>query len=235
MRRILLPLFALALLTATAAFAASGSWTDPAGDAPGGPDVVRVQASLDGGRATFVVVTSNAAGWDGAVAFVLLDTVPGAGDATGTDDELTLHSLHDHVTHERWSGTDWEIVEPTRATFSLSGSTLTIGVPLAELGDPASISFVVQTRGAAGGDDAPDTGTWKLSTAPPLAARFTPAAPVHGKLFTVGGVASCVVKLGWKTLAGGCRPRIPAPARGKALTVAVRANGQSRTYRFTVR
>ena len=233
MRRILSGL--LVLLCPTAAFAANASWTDPAGDAAGGPDVTRVQASVDGVRATFVVATSSAAGWDGAVAFVKLDTTAGAGDATGVDHELTLHSLHDRVTHERWSGTGWEVVEPSGATFTLSGSTLTIGVPLAELGDPATISFVVQTRGPAGGDDAPDTGTWKLATAPRLVARFTPAVPLHGKLFTVGGVASCVVKVGGTTLPGGCRPRIPASARGKALTVTVRANGQSRAYRFTVR
>jgi hypothetical protein len=212
MRRICI---VMSLLLVPAATAGTSAWTDRAGDAADGPDIVRVGASTSGGRVTFTVVTSSATDWEGAVAFVKI------GDA----DTLTLHSNHDLVTHEHGDVP----VGATQAAFSLTGSTLVLSVPLAEIGDPKQISFVVQTRGATGGDDAPDSGTWQLSTA--ASVRFAPAQPVHGRVFAVVGATTCRAKLAGKALSQGCRWRLPAKARGAQLTVV--ANG--RTYRFRVR
>ena len=118
MRRIVL--LALSLLVVSAAQAANGSWADPAGDAGGAPDVTQVRATTEGGRATFTIVTTSAASWENAVAFVRIDAQPG-GDANFVDDTLTLHSNHDLVTHEHWDGSRWSIVSPSQATFSLDG------------------------------------------------------------------------------------------------------------------
>lgn len=204
----------------------TSSWNDPSGDAPGAPDITQVAVSATGSRASFIIRTSSAADWDGAVAFILLDTRAG-GEGNGTDEQLTLHSLHDQITHERWNGTAWEIVSPSQASFSLDGSTLTMSVPLSELGNPSQIGFTVETRSSTGGDNAPDVGQWRFRTAP----QFTPAQPVHGRVFVVTGAVGCKAKLRGKTLPGACRWKIPADARGAQLILIV--GGQ--TYRFRVR
>ena len=120
-------------------------------------------------------------------------------------------------------------MSPSRAAFSLNGSTLTLSVPLAELESPVQIGLAVETRGTTGGDNAPDIGRWHLSTAAPV--RFTPAQPVHGRVFTVSGAARCKAKLRGRPLPGSCRWKIPANARGASLVVVADA----RTYRFRVR
>src|SRR5258705_12862003 len=101
------PISVLAILLSLAA--GSGTWDDPAGDARGAPDITQVSATTAGGTLSFTIRTASASDWEGAVAFVLLDTIPGAGDANGTDQQLTLHSLHDLITHERWNGQGWEL------------------------------------------------------------------------------------------------------------------------------
>src|SRR5579864_763604 len=183
----------IAMFVSVALLAAPGTWVDPTGDAQGGPDVTQVAASVAGGTVTFTVHTSKAASWDGAVAFILIDSVASAGDGNGADDELTLHSLHDKVTHERWNGNTWELVTPSNASFSLAGPTLTMRVPLSELGNPSQLGFVVETRGPNGGDNAPDSAQWRFSTAAPP--RFMPRLPVHGRVFAVGGGVNCKATL----------------------------------------
>lgn len=226
MRRI--ALLTLSLLVVPAAQAANGSWADPGGDAGGGPDVTQVRAATAAGVATFTIVTTAAAGWENAVAFIRIDAQPG-GDANFVDDTLTLHSNHDLITHEHWDGSTWGIVSPSQATFTLAGATLTMSVPLAELGSPAHFAFSVQTAGPSGGDTAPSTGNWLFEAAPAL--RFTPAQPVHGRAFAVTGATSCKATLRGKRLPGACRWAIPAKARGATLVVVANA----RTYRFRVR
>jgi hypothetical protein len=226
MRRIVL--LALSLLVVPAAQAANVSWADPAGDAGGGPDVTQVRAATAGGVATFTILTTSAASWENSVAFIRIDAQPG-GDAKFVDDTLTLHSNHDLITHEHWDGSTWGIVAPSQVTFTLAGSTLTVSLPLAELGSPAHFAFSVQTAGPSGGDAAPNSGSWLLETAP--APRFVPAQPVHGRAFSVTGATTCKATLGGKRLPGICRWAIPAKARGATLVV----GADGRTYRFRVR
>ncbi len=208
MRRI-----ALAALTAVAG---TGTFADPPGDAGGAPDITRVTAvAVTGGRATFTIVTTDASSWEAAVAFVHI----------GSTDTLTLHSSHDLVTHER----DNAALPTTAATFSLNGATLTMSVPLAELGDPKTLAFSVETAGQTGEDVAPDAGVWTIAVA--AAVRFVPTQPVHAKPFSVSGAKACTATLAGRRLPGRCRWTIPPAARGRVLVVSV----DGRPYRFRVR
>jgi hypothetical protein len=214
MRRIILA--ALTLQLVPAAPAGTSAFTDPPGDGNGAPDITRVTASaVPGGRATFTVVTADAGAWAGAVAFVHI----------GTSDTLTLHSNHDLVTHERGSGA----LATTAATFSLTGATLTMSVPLAELGNPKTLAFSVETAGETGRDVAPDAGTWTVAVG--AAVRFVPAQPLRGMPFAVSGATVCAAALSGTRLPGRCRWTIPAAARGQMLVVRI----DGRVYRFRVR
>jgi hypothetical protein len=144
------------------------TFSDPAGDAPGAPDVTAVSARASASAVTFTIATADAAAWDGAVAFLSIDTT---GDAR-TDVDYTLHSLHDEVTRDTAAG-----AQPTAATASLAGATLTYVVPLAELGRAAAIGFAVRTASASGSDRAPDDGLRRIQ----IRVAFTPARPVHGR------------------------------------------------------
>src|SRR4051812_22235454 len=97
----------IALLLVSTVFASASAWSDPAGDAPGAPDVTAVQATSAAGALTFTVHTAAAEPWQDAVAFIPLDVAAG-GDANGYDYELTLHSEHTLATLERWTGSAWE-------------------------------------------------------------------------------------------------------------------------------
>jgi hypothetical protein len=204
------------ILLLLALVSGGGAWNDPSGDAPGGADITRVTASAAAGSLTLTIQTSDAASWENTAAIVLAD-------ADGVPYMLTFHSLHDLFTVDR---TDTQQSVKTTGTATLAGAVLTIVVPLAELGSPKTISFLAETRGPSAGDDA---GRWTVSTAAPP--RFAPAKPVHGRLFSVSGAASCSAKLRGKTLPGSCRWKVPAGARGATLTVV--AGGHA--YRFRVR
>ena len=214
MRRILAA--ALSLQLVPVALAGTSTFTDPAGDAGGAPDITQVTASaVAGGNATFVIVAADAAAWPGAVAFVHI----------GSTDTLTLHSNHDLVTHEHGSSA----LPTTAATFALVGTTLRMSVPLAELGNPRTLRFAVETASATGRDAAPDAGTWSVAVAAHVG--FVPAQPVHGKPFAVVGAKSCTATLGGRRLPGGCRWAVPAAGRGRTLVVTF----DGRLHRFRVR
>lgn len=210
-------------------------------DAPGAPDVARVVVTPSAGTVTFRIETASAAGWDNAAAILAIDT---NGDGT-TDSDYTLHSLHDKLTHETADG-----LVPTNAAWNLTGAVLTIGVPTAELG-ATQFGFKVSTPAPAGEDVAPNSGLWHVAldaTTVSVAARFSPATPVHGRVFKLAGVtttlsdgshgdgaAACRATLGGRATAGGCRWSIPKTARGQKLVVTVTAAGANRVYRFVVR
>ncbi len=207
------------ILLALVLLAGGGTWDDATGDAPGGADITHVTAAAVGGSLQLTIQTADAASWQNTAAIVLAD-------ADGVPYLLTLHSLHDLFTVDR---TDTQQSIPTTGSATLSGATLTMVVPLVELGNPKSISFVVETRGPGNGDNAPDAGRWTMTTAAVL--RFAPAQPVHGRAFAVTGAKRCAAKLRGKPLAGTCRWKLPSNARGAALTVV--ADGKA--YRFRIR
>jgi hypothetical protein len=162
----------------------------------------------------------------------------------------------------RWHGADAFDPYGSRSTGTLSGGTLTITVPWAELHHTRKLGFAVDSFAADPQGDQASGGSFAPGTPPhwhfepdiavrvtSLSARFRPAAPVHGKVFKVAGVterlstgearsasAACSSRLGRAVLAGRhCSWRMPKSSRGKWLKVAIRADGLSRSYSFVIR
>ena len=216
----------LALLAAAGSASANHIFADPVGDASGAPDVTSVAVTTSSTKVTFTIHTTSAEEWTNSAA--ILDI-----NAGGTELMYVLHSLHDNFTLDKTG----EQGAHTDATANLSGATLTIVVPLAELGGAQRIGFRVSTPGPTGEDRAPDASLapWQYSLAPSIS--FTPAAPVHGKTFAahVPAGATCRATVGKTLLRGACRWRIPAGAAGKRLAVVVTSGGAKKTYSFRVR
>ncbi len=212
------------LLALTVAGAAAGSTPGPSfkdtlADSSGAPDVSSVVVASDARGVTFVIRTADAVSWTNAAAILDIDAdanpaTGNAGGAPGIELSYVLHSLHDKLTLDRSNG---ESTANPAATATLSGATLTIAVPFAELGPSDRIGFFIATPGPSGADRAPNAGEWQLS----------PNAAVTA--------ATCTARLGTVRLAAGCRWRLRANARGKKLTVVVRAAGLAKMVRFTVR
>ena len=248
---------AAGLLAADGALGANPgpTFVDPAGDAAGAPDVTAVLVTSGTTAVTFTIRTAHAGAWVDAAAILDLDAdadsaTGNAGGRPGYELAYVLHSLHDSFTLDRSNG---EHVERPAATASLSGATLTITVPLSELGNGPTIGFRISTPARTGEDVAPADSKpeWRFSpaaTVRSIAATFTPAAPAHGRRFAVARVrtafsdgttgtapAACTARLRRSPLGGSCRWRIPASASGKTLSIVVRAAGLRRAYSFRVR
>lgn len=197
--------------------------------------------------------TADAVSWTNAAAILEIDAdanpaTGNAGGAPGIELSYVLHSLHDKLTLDRSNG---ESTANPAATATLSGATLTIAVPFAELGPSDRIGFFIATPGPSGADRAPNAGEWQLSPNAAVTAispSFSPATPRRGHTFALTrvttrfsdgtsgtAVATCTARLGTVRLAAGCRWRLRANARGKKLTVVVRAAGLAKMVRFTVR
>jgi hypothetical protein len=215
-----------------------------------------VTVSTSGGLLTFQIHTASAAAWPGASADLMVDS--DANYATGHNDGVDyLFTFHSDGRFDagRWSGTSFDPYG-SKATGTLNGDTLTITVPLRELGNTRKLAFAVLTSTATAlGDQAPD-GSFAPSTPPrwifrpsivtSIRAAFTPRLPVHGKAFALKSTtamfsdgtsrsasATCRALLGGQALTG-CRWKIPGRAKGRRLTVTIRAAGLSRSYAFRV-
>jgi hypothetical protein len=250
--------FAALLLALTVAGSAAGSipgpsFTDRRNDASSAPDISTVVVSSDTRAVTFVIHTVDAGSWTNAAAILDIDAdaSPATGNAGGTvgiELSYVLHSLHDAFTLDRSNG---ESIAHPAATASLTGDTLTITVPFAELGPSDRIGFFVKTPGPSGEDRAPNAGEWEISpnaAVTAIAPSFSPATPKHGHTFALTrlktlfsdgnsgtATATCTAKLGTARLAAGCRWRLRANAKGKRLTIVVRSAGLTKMVRFTVR
>lgn len=254
---------ALFLIGGSASGANDASFADPAGDGNGGPDITNVTVSAnDSGVLTFVVHSADPGAWNGWGADLLVDSDAhySTGHGDGVDHVFSLKVDHT-FSAGRWDGTAFPAYG-SAATGSLDGGTLTITVPLSELGNTTKLAFAVvaSTRNAVG-DEAPDgsfaPGTpprWQFSpqVAPhvvSITARFAPRSPVHGRRFAVtrviaglstGGTRAaaaslCVARLSGTPLKGRCSWRIPFGGRGKRLIVTVSVEGVARRYAFAVR
>jgi len=246
------------LLALTVAGVAAGSTPGPSfkdmlADSSGAPDISTVVVASDARGVTFVIRTADAGSWTNAAAILDIDAdanpaTGNAGGAAGIELSYVLHSLHDKFTLDRSNG---ESTADPAATATLSGATLTIAVPFAELGPSDRIGFFIATPGPSGADRAPNAGEWQLSPNAAVTAispSFSPATPRRGHTFALTrvttrfsdgtsgtAVATCTARLGTVRLAAGCRWRLRANARGKKLTVVVRAAGLAKMVRFTVR
>jgi hypothetical protein len=228
-----------ATLTAPAGASTSGSssaletatFTDPAGDAQGGPDITRVAVSGDAATG-LLTLTVTAPGYAAAVSgglerdiSVWLDT--DRSSSTGDPDdgsEYGLMAWNDASGRwwniVRWDGAAWKSV-PESATMRVSGQgeSVTWALSTADLGGATSFRFyaVAGNWNTTSGrydtrDDAPDTGWWDfdISASSAPTTPTTPAAPKVGLL--VGAPSST--------------PKAPVAGRTFTVTFPVRVQTQ---------
>jgi hypothetical protein len=181
-----LVLGAILVSASGAAPAGSSTFTDPSGDAQGGPDVTRVAVSGDVASGT-LAVTVTAPGYGAAVSggverdiVAWLDTDGNASSGDPEDGtEYGLQAWSDATGKwwniVRWNGAAWESV-PESATMRITGQgdSVTWGLSTADLGGATSFRFYVvagnwnttsesfDTR-----DDAPDRGWWSYDISAP--------------------------------------------------------------------
>jgi hypothetical protein len=164
-------------------------FTDPLGDASGGPDIARVTVSDHGGIVTFkqFVKGLKAAPDSGVVNLVgtFLDTNK---DGHG---EYMLLLVNDGT------GTQWEIMKGDKpikqspaVSFLASGDTYTLTMSSTDLGGATSFNIWATSgihgeSGLTTADKAPDGGTWSYaltSVKPVLGTPTTsPVAPIAGE------------------------------------------------------
>ena len=187
-----------AFLTFCAAFAGAAgagitgtaSFTDPAGDAQGGPDVTGV--TITGDVATGVVSVSVSlpsfptAVTDGLERYVSVWLDTDKNRATGDPEDGTEWGLQAWVdptgrfwSAGRWNGSTFEEVPQSTAIFSRMGDTMTWTVSTTELGTTSFRFYVVAgtwneaERTSVTRDNAPAFGWWEYD----IAASNTPTAP----------------------------------------------------------
>ena len=174
---------------APAAVTGTASFTDPVGDAQGGPDVTGV--TINGDATTGVIsVSATLTGYptavtDGLERYVALWMDTDKNSATGDPEDGTEFGLQAWVdptgrfwTAGRWNGSTFEEAAPT-ATFSRVGETLTWTVSTTDLG-ATSFRFYVMAgtwseaeKRSLTRDRAPIFGWWEYD----IAAGSTPTAP----------------------------------------------------------
>jgi hypothetical protein len=195
-----------------------GTFTDPPGDAQGGPDLTDVIVygdPMSGG----ISISVRANGYDrpadglerGVYVWIDADGSYSTGDPDdGTEYGLTAWSDADGYwwNFRKWSGSSWEWVRPPHptVTFRRSGDLLSWSVNKSDLGGSSRFSFYVLagTWISAGQrqtiDLAPDgSGMWTYDLVPPPpptvllrldAPKATPARLVAGRRATVTFVAT---------------------------------------------
>jgi len=188
----------------------STTFTDPAGDAPGAPDVTAVAVS-DSGEIVQVAVTAG--GLEiGTGVIVFLDTDANASTGLeGVDYGLSVDHDGDGLWWDvlHWNGSTFVSMPATPSMgFSRSGDTYTVRVSRSDLGNPTALSFGVLASAYDANDDivaadrAPDSGDWvyqltrstpPITPTPPVPtvtpligkAKTTPVTVVAGKRVTV--------------------------------------------------
>jgi hypothetical protein len=197
---------AASLLFGMSASAGTGSFTDPAGDGKGAPDITAVSLTSDAtGTVQLTVTVPGLEAIDGAqnpVVAVFFDTDKNGSTGSPGGDEYNLFywrtaddSGWDLL---KWDGTKYaEAPASQTLVFSRSGDTLTWRFSSKSDIVTSGFNFYVAsvTLDANGNmtaaDDAPDGGIWTfdVSTAvigPALGTPLAvPAHPTHGKLFSI--------------------------------------------------
>ena len=192
---------------------ASTTFTDPAGDSSGAPDLNTVAISDDYATGT-ITVTVTAAGYaadvpDGATFVkIYLNTDKNAGtgalDQDGTEYYVEAFKEPDGSgwAVKRWDGSEYVLVSqsPTMS-FVRSGDVLTWTLSRSDIGGTSGFTFFAWSakfdanNTLVAEDVAPDDGAWSydLATAPPPKSTTTPAAvvkPLIGKPVTTPAVAT---------------------------------------------
>jgi len=264
-RRWLFAITCVGALVVTMVALAAGSQTfiDPTGDAGAAPDITTVVVSNDdNGVVTFAVTLANPALLTGdAVIAAFLNTDKNLTTGRqGDGSEFVILFDGTDLGLFRWNGTTFA---PVQATTLTRRSATTIAINRQELGATAAFDFYLIAAGPEPAQDEAPNGTavwsYQLQLRPEIdsvSARFNPAAPRSGALFSVSSVVlrleggqnvaptsfSCRARLGTSTLApsGNCRWRIPKKSKGKKLAITITASYQGDSakflpYTFTVR
>lgn len=198
--------------------AGSATYTDPAGDAQGGPDVTKV--IIDGDSATqtltFTVTAANVPSFvsdevEKSVSLWLdTDRDRATGDPwDGTD--ATLQAWVDSAGRwwfaGRWNGTDFgSLGESPTLGFTRSGDVFSWTVSTVDLGGATNFRFYalagiwdLSAKRFTARDDAPDTGWWEYdlsatTQAPPATPPAAPPATAESKVSLLIGAPSTTPK-----------------------------------------
>jgi hypothetical protein len=181
--------FSTAVLAQPTGSANAGTYTDPAGDSAGAPDISKVEVTDDPTTGMVTVsVTANGIGLRSQID-VALDTDKNASTGStsetrsmrGADFKLEYLNIPDYP--DSW-GLQHYIPDqslfsaPTRpggTSFSRSGDVVTWRIPKEDLGDTNAFDFAVYTwawkevshkRESTGSDRAPDNGVWAYDVSP---------------------------------------------------------------------
>lgn len=188
------------------ASAGTGSFTDPAGDGNGAPDITGVSVGADAtGTVQLSVTIPGLEAADGAKnpevdVFFDADKNGATGSSSGTDYVLYYWRTADDSGWdlEKWNGTTYQEVPASQTlVFSLSGDTLTWR--FSSKSDIVTSGFNFRVVSAIfdasdnmlGADAAPDGGAWTFDVGSAVIAPAigdplaVPSRPVHGKLFSV--------------------------------------------------
>jgi hypothetical protein len=185
---------------ASAGIAGTASFTDPAGDALGGPDITGVK--INGDPATGQIsVSATLPGFplavtDGLERYVSLWLDTDRNRATGDPEDGTEFGLEAWVdptgrwwNAERWNGSTFEEVPGSTASFSRTGDVLTWTVSTSELGATSFRFYVLAgtwseaEQRSTTRDEAPGSDRWEYDIS---ASSTTPPPPSTPPKSTVG-------------------------------------------------
>jgi hypothetical protein len=240
---------ALALIGASPAPAAQ-TFTDPAGDGGGAPDVTTVTVSNSAtNRVTVRVVTPSHAALpgDGELdLFLDTDANTGTGNEDGTDYIISVDGREQAFGLFKWDGSDFQFQDSNTVSVAWTGGP-TVSFDASELGNTTAFNFWVGGFKFTGEeetarDEAPNEGAWTYQLATPvtvktMAAAFSAKTPKAKARFSVRAVAlelsdrsavrattyTCVARLAGKVLrpAARCAWKLPANAKGKRLVITI--------------
>lgn len=197
---------AASLLFGMSAHAETGSFTDPAGDAKGAPDITAVSISSDAsGMVQLSVTVPGVEAIEGAQepevdVWFDADKNGATGSPAGNEYNLFYWRTADDSGWdlEKWNGTKYaEVPASQTLLFSRSGDTLTWRWSSTNDIVTSGFNFYVASgifdasNTEIAEDDAPDAGVWTFdvsttSIAPAIGTPLAvPKRPVHGKLFSV--------------------------------------------------
>lgn len=204
--------------------AAPTTYSDPAGDANGAPDITGVDVSNDNAGTITMRISVPDRPQLGVEDALLLWIDADRNDLTGRfGDEYRLLRFAFGAVLERWNGSAWESYAPPSVVLRWETGQLVFAVKGSDLGiaeafdfDLGSVTFAGDDPDAWPFDNAPDFGSWTYTilvapTAGPSVLR--PANPKAGGLLSVAvrvtangkpvdaGTVKCGATLGGKRLA----------------------------------
>jgi hypothetical protein len=176
------------------------TFTDPAGDSNGAPDITTVAISdeFESGTITLAVTAPGGPQTSDSVLNVWFDVdkSPTTGDENGNE-YITAVDMVGHWGFWRWNGSDWESALSPTVHLGKDGETQIWSFNKADLGGTTGVAiYVVGAIWGGGRDRAPDAGAWTydLATEPPAPdlgtpmignPSTTPLNPMAGRRFAV--------------------------------------------------